>query len=124
MVLGINPHAGDNGLLGDEEQKKVVPAIERAQKKGVNVFGPYPADSALTVYKNNNFDVILSMYHDQFLPVIKAISNIGLVNLTLGIPIIRTSVGHGTAFNIAGDGIADVSSFKNAIDLAIKLLLM
>jgi 4-hydroxythreonine-4-phosphate dehydrogenase len=118
-VTGLNPHAGEDGLLGDEEQRLIEPAIKLAQNNGLNVQGPFPADTVFT--KADLFDVIVAMYHDQGLVPIKLLSFGTAVNWTLGLPIIRTSPDHGTAFDIADTQDADPSSLLHAIELACSL---
>jgi 4-hydroxythreonine-4-phosphate dehydrogenase len=120
-VLGLNPHAGDEGLLGDEEQKVIGPAIDQARKTGISAFGPFPADGFFGAGKFSRFDAVLAMYHDQGLAPFKALSMEDGVNYTAGLPVIRTSPAHGTAFELAGKNLASVSSFRNAIYLAIDI---
>lgn len=120
-VLGLNPHAGDDGLLGTEEKDIIAPAIEELSAEGVNVFGPYPADGFFGNGSYRAFDGILAMYHDQGLAPFKALSVGCSVNYTAGLPVVRTSPGHGTAYDIAGKGVADASSFRNAIYAAIDI---
>lgn len=118
-VLGLNPHAGENGHMGREEIDIIAPAIESARKQGMLVEGPWPADTAFTSENLQKVDVHLAMYHDQGLPVLKHIGFERAVNITLGLPITRTSVDHGTALDIAGSGRAHPGSFFAAIRLAI-----
>lgn len=118
-VLGLNPHAGDGGVLGTEEIEVILPAIEAAKKKGILVIGPYAADGFFGSGNFANFDGILAMYHDQGLVPFKALSFGSGINFTAGLPIIRTSPDHGTGFDIAGKNIADFSSFRQALYLAI-----
>ncbi|QZE14126.1 4-hydroxythreonine-4-phosphate dehydrogenase PdxA [Halosquirtibacter laminarini] len=120
-VLGLNPHAGDNGLLGDEEENIIIPALKKAQEEGIMAMGPYPADGFFGNGTYSNFDVILAMYHDQGLVPFKALAFDDGVNFTAGLPIIRTSPGHGTAFDIAGKNKASENSFRKAMYLAIDL---
>jgi 4-hydroxythreonine-4-phosphate dehydrogenase len=120
-VCGLNPHAGESGHLGDEEIRVIAPAIERLSKGGLRVSGPVPADTAFVPRILADFDAVLAMYHDQGLPVIKHAAFDTAVNITLGLPILRTSVDHGTALNIAGTGQADPSSLAAAVKLAIEL---
>ena len=120
-VLGLNPHAGDDGLLGTEEKDIIAPAIEELSAEGVNVFGPYAADGFFGNGSYRAFDGILAMYHDQGLAPFKALSAGCSVNYTAGLPVVRTSPGHGTAYDIAGKGVADASSFRNAIYAAIDI---
>jgi len=120
-ICGINPHAGEGGLLGKEEQFKVIPAIKKAQKKWKNISGPHSADTLFAPTLAKNFDAIIAMYHDQGLGPMKALYFNQLVNFTIGLPIIRTCPAHGTAFNITGQNKADPSSMISAIQLANKL---
>ncbi|HEY7671199.1 MAG TPA: 4-hydroxythreonine-4-phosphate dehydrogenase PdxA [Gammaproteobacteria bacterium] len=120
-VLGLNPHAGESGVLGKEEQTIIAPAIERARARGIDAFGPLPADTAFTPEALERCDVVLAMYHDQGLPVIKALGFGEIVNVTLGLPIIRTSVDHGTALALAGTGQARPESLFAAVALAAEL---
>ncbi len=117
-VCGLNPHAGENGYLGNEELLVINPTINKLRNMGYNISGSYPADT-IFLHKNK-FDVILAMYHDQGLPVLKYSGFDNGVNITLGLPIVRTSVDHGTAIDIAGTGLASSASLFSAIDLAIK----
>ncbi len=117
-VLSLNPHAGDGGLIGDEEEKIIIPAIEKAKQQGINVLGPYAADGFFGSDNYKNFDGILAMYHDQGLTAFKALSRGQGVNYTAGLPIIRTSPDHGVAYDIAGLNKADYKSFVNALFLA------
>ncbi len=114
-VFGLNPHAGDNGLLGNEEIEIIIPAIEQAKEKGIMALGPYPADGFFGSPKYLGFDAILAMYHDQGLIPFKAMEFETGINYTAGISIIRTSPAHGTAYEIAGEGIASPDSFRQAI---------
>lgn len=120
-ILGLNPHSGDDGLLGTEEKDIIIPAIDELASEGINVFGPYPADGFFGNGSYCAFDGVLAMYHDQGLAPFKALSAGNSVNYTAGLPIVRTSPGHGTAYEIAGRGIADESSFRNAIYAAIDI---
>lgn len=117
-VCGLNPHAGEDGHLGHEEVEIISPAIKACQQLGIDVSGPYAAD---TIFNNAATDVIFAMYHDQALPVIKALCFGKAVNVTLGLPFIRTSVDHGTGFDIAGTGKANANSLIEAIQLACRL---
>ena len=121
LVCGINPHAGEDGLLGDEENEVVTPVIEELKAGGLDLAGPVPADTAFTAASLENTDAVISMYHDQGLPALKSHGFGNTVNVTLGLPIIRTSVDHGTAFDLAGTGKADAGSLCAAVDLAIQL---
>ena len=119
-VCGLNPHAGESGHLGDEEIKTIAPAITRMRERGVNVFGPVPADTAFVPARLAECDAVLAMYHDQGLPVLKYAGFGDAVNVTLGLPIIRTSVDHGTALDLAGTGRADAGSLIAATRLAVE----
>jgi 4-hydroxythreonine-4-phosphate dehydrogenase len=118
-VLGLNPHAGDNGLLGSEEIEQIIPAIEELRERGILVMGPFAADGFFGSDERNRYDGVLAMFHDQGLAPFKALAFDSGVNFTAGLPAIRTSPGHGTAYAIAGQGIASETSFRNAIYLAI-----
>jgi 4-hydroxythreonine-4-phosphate dehydrogenase len=121
-VCGLNPHAGEGGHLGDEEIRVIAPAIDHLRKRsGMLVSGPLPADTAFVPRVLADFDAVLAMYHDQGLPVIKHAGFDTAVNITLGLPILRTSVDHGTALDLAGTGRADASSLAAAVELAIEL---
>jgi 4-hydroxythreonine-4-phosphate dehydrogenase len=120
-VLGLNPHAGDNGVLGDTEKRIIAPAIEKAVSKGIDVTGPFPADAYFGTRRWENSDVVLAMYHDQGLIPIKMLSFDKGVNITLGLPFLRTSPDHGTAFDIAGKNIASPISFIHAVSLVNRL---
>ena len=120
-VCGLNPHAGDGGYIGTEEQRVIEPTIEWFQKQGHRVSGPYAADTLFLPRQLDAADAVLCMYHDQGLPVLKYASFGEAVNLTLGLPIIRTSVDHGTAYDLAGTGLADGNSFQAAINMAVNL---
>jgi 4-hydroxythreonine-4-phosphate dehydrogenase len=120
-VLGLNPHAGDNSLLGTEEVEIITPAIIQAQEEGIMTFGPFPADGFFGAGSFTKFDGILAMYHDQGLTPFKALSFDSGVNFTAGLPFIRTSPVHGTAFAIAGKGEASENSFRQAIYLACDI---
>lgn len=118
-VLGLNPHAGDQGVLGKEEDEIIIPAINKAKEMGIMALGPYPADGLFGNPQFKNFDAILAMYHDQGLAPFKALAFNNGVNYTAGLPFIRTSPDHGTAYDIAGQNKADKESFLNAIYLAV-----
>jgi 4-hydroxythreonine-4-phosphate dehydrogenase len=120
-VCGLNPHAGESGYLGDEEQKVITPAIERMRAAGIAATGPLPADTVFVPQVLAQFDAVLAMYHDQGLPVVKHAAFDKAVNVTLGLPILRTSPDHGTALDIAGTGKADVGSLAAAVELATTL---
>ncbi|MCV6631220.1 MAG: 4-hydroxythreonine-4-phosphate dehydrogenase PdxA [Flavobacteriaceae bacterium] len=121
-LLGINPHSGDNGTIGEEDEKIMKPAINAMQEKGMHVFGPYAADSFFGSKNHQNFDAILAAYHDQGLIPFKTLSFGKGVNFTAGLSHVRTSPDHGTAFEIAGKNQADESSFKEAVFLALKVV--
>ncbi len=119
-VCGINPHAGEDGLFGEgEEDAKILPAVQQAQAQGWGVSGPLPADTLFYRARRGDFDIVVAMYHDQGLGPIKVLGIDEAVNVTVGLPVIRTSVGHGTAFDIAGKGIADARGMVAAIKQAI-----
>jgi 4-hydroxythreonine-4-phosphate dehydrogenase len=120
-VLGLNPHAGDNGTIGNEEINVIIPAIEEARKKGIMALGPFAADGFFGSGDYIKFDAILSMFHDQGLTAFKALAFNSGVNFTAGLPIVRTSPAHGTAYEIAGKNIASEESFKEAMYLAIDV---
>jgi len=120
-VLGLNPHAGESGVLGREEIDIIAPVLARLRAEGLRLLGPTPADTAFTADALNEADVVLAMYHDQGLPVIKALGFGSVVNVTLGLPIIRTSVDHGTALELAGSGRARADSMAAAYALAAHL---
>jgi len=120
-VCGLNPHAGESGHLGREELEVITPAIERARARGIAASGPWPADTIFTPRQLGNFDVVLAMFHDQGLPVLKYAGFGHAVNVTLGLPLIRTSVDHGTALELAGSGRADHGSLVAALELAAQL---
>jgi 4-hydroxythreonine-4-phosphate dehydrogenase len=121
LVLGLNPHAGESGTLGDEEQRIIEPVVRKLAAEGLSVAGPVSADTAFTPESLATCDVVVAMYHDQGLPVIKALSFGEIVNVTLGLPIVRTSVDHGTALALAGTGQAREASLLAAVELAIDL---
>ncbi|MDR3490689.1 MAG: 4-hydroxythreonine-4-phosphate dehydrogenase PdxA [Gammaproteobacteria bacterium] len=120
-VCGLNPHAGESGHMGSEEIEIIEPALKELRYEGIHIVGPLPADTVFLDKYLNNCDVILGMYHDQVLPVVKYLGFQEAVNVTLGLPIIRTSVDHGTALDIAGSGLADANSMAAAVKLAIEL---
>ncbi len=120
-VLSLNPHAGDDGLLGTEEKEVILPAIEELADKGIQAFGPYPADGFFGSGAYDHFDGVLAMYHDQGLAPFKTIALDSGVNFTAGLPIVRTSPDHGTAFDIAGQGLANENSMRQAIFMAIDI---
>jgi 4-hydroxythreonine-4-phosphate dehydrogenase len=120
-IAGLNPHAGEDGALGDEDQSVVRPAVERLRSEGINARGPLPADSLFHEAARASYDVALAMYHDQALIPIKTLAFDHAVNVTLGLPFVRTSPDHGTAFDIAGTGRADPASLIAALQLAVRL---
>ncbi len=120
-VAGLNPHAGESGHLGREEIDVIIPTLEKLRATGMNLLGPLPADTLFVPHKLKQYDCILTMYHDQGLPVLKHASFGGAVNVSLGLPIIRTSVDHGTALDLAGTGQADIGSMQAAINMALDL---
>jgi 4-hydroxythreonine-4-phosphate dehydrogenase len=120
-VCGLNPHAGEGGHLGDEELRVIGPAIEQARAAGLAVDGPWPADTLFVPSRLAGYDAVLAMYHDQGLPVLKHVGFGHAVNVTLGLPIVRTSVDHGTALDLAGSGRADPGSLIAAIELAAQM---
>ena len=122
-VCALNPHASDGGIFGDEEAAIIRPAIERAKKSGINVVGPLPSDTLFVAAERGEFDGIVAMYHDQGHIALKLMTGLAAVNVTLGLPIIRTSVAHGTAYDIAGKGIANPQSLLEAARVAAKLAL-
>jgi len=119
-VCGLNPHAGESGHLGTEDRDVIAPAIERARAAGMLVDGPLPADTVFVPRNLSNYDVVLAMYHDQGLPVLKHAGFGHAVNVTLGLPVVRTSVDHGTALDLAGTGRADAGSLAAATQLAAE----
>jgi 4-hydroxythreonine-4-phosphate dehydrogenase len=120
-VAGLNPHAGESGYLGREEIEVITPVVERLRADGLDVRGPFPADTLFTPARLAEFDAVLAMYHDQGLPVLKFASFGRGINVTLGLPIVRTSVDHGTALDIAGSGEADEGSLLEAIEAAANM---
>ena len=120
-VAGLNPHAGENGLFGEEEIKEIIPAVINMKKKGINVEGPLPPDTVFLQAFRGKYDIVVAMYHDQGHIPLKMIGFESGVNITVGLPVIRTSVDHGTAFDIAWQGRANESSIVNAIKVAAKL---
>ncbi len=120
-VCGLNPHAGEGGHLGHEEQTIIEPVLERARQDGLKIIGPLPADTAFTPRVLDSVDAVIAMYHDQGLPVLKYAGFGEAINVTLGLPIVRTSVDHGTALDLAGTGKADDGSLRAALSLAIEL---
>jgi len=120
LVCGLNPHAGEDGVLGDEEIKTITPVIQNCKKQGLNLIGPLPADTLFTPRYLDSADAVLAMYHDQGLPVLKYSGFGKAVNITLGLPFVRTSVDHGTALDLAGTGKASASSLIEAIKMATQ----
>lgn len=120
-VLGLNPHAGDNGIIGDEEKREIIPALKAARDEDINAFGPFPADGFFGSETFGKFDAVIAMYHDQGLIPFKAMMYEGGVNFTAGLPIVRTSPAHGTAYELAGKGEAHPHSFRKAIYLACDI---
>ena len=120
-VAGVNPHASENGQFGDEEERIIEPAILMAKDQGINVSGPYPGDTVFLAHRDGKFDAVVAMYHDQGLIPVKLLAFDRAVNVTLGLPIIRTSPDHGTAFDIVGRNRANPGSMRSAIELAIDL---
>ncbi|MBP6671910.1 MAG: 4-hydroxythreonine-4-phosphate dehydrogenase PdxA [Bacteroidetes bacterium] len=121
-VLGLNPHAGENGAIGTEEREVIIPAIKKAQEKGINAVGPFPADGFFATRSYKNYDAILAMYHDQGLIPLKMSGFDEGVNFSAGLKIIRTSPDHGTAFDIAGKNMANPGSMTAAIELAASII--
>jgi 4-hydroxythreonine-4-phosphate dehydrogenase len=120
-VCGLNPHAGEGGLLGDEDQRLIAPAIEVAVDNGIDACGPFPADTVFNAAVAGQYDLVVAMYHDQGLIPIKLLHHDCAVNMTVGLPTIRTSPDHGTAFDIAGTGVAHSGSMRAAVELALRL---
>jgi 4-hydroxythreonine-4-phosphate dehydrogenase len=121
LVAGLNPHSGESGHLGTEDRDVIAPALARAARLGIDAQGPIPADTLFVPARLKGADCVLAMYHDQGLPVLKYASFGAGVNVTLGLPFVRTSVDHGTALEIAGKGKADPGSLLEAVKLAVKL---
>jgi 4-hydroxythreonine-4-phosphate dehydrogenase len=132
-VAGLNPHAGEDGLFGDEEQTAIIPAIETARAEGLSVSGPWPADTLFSRARGGEFDIVVAMYHDQgHIPVKtlgfeydearRAWTGLSGVNVTVGLPFLRVSVDHGTAFDRAWKGIANHESMTEAIEVAVRML--
>ncbi len=120
-VAGLNPHAGEGGLFGDEEIRIIRPAIEAAREEGIDASGPWPGDTVFMQARKGRFDIVVAQYHDQGLIPVKYMGVEKGVNVTLGLPFVRTSPDHGTAFDIAGTGLADPASLETAFDYALKL---
>jgi 4-hydroxythreonine-4-phosphate dehydrogenase len=121
QVLGLNPHAGEGGHLGSEEERVITPVLERLRGEGLIIEGPVPADTAFTPPRISACDAVIAMYHDQGLPVLKHMGFGKAVNITLGLPYIRTSVDHGTALDLAGSGMADTGSLHQAVIAAADM---
>jgi 4-hydroxythreonine-4-phosphate dehydrogenase len=122
-VCGLNPHAGENGQFGDEEERIIEPAIQMARQQGIDVTGPYPGDTVFLAARDGKFDAVVAMYHDQGLIPVKLLAFDRAVNLTIGLPIVRTSPDHGTAFDLVGKNRANPGSMRAAIEMAIDLAL-
>lgn len=120
-VAAINPHAGERGIFGDEEKQHLLPAVEAARREKINALGPFPADTLFYQLKTGRFDAAVAIFHDQALIPIKLLAFGNAVNVTIGLPFIRTSVDHGTAYDIAGRGIADPGSLREALKLAAQM---
>ena len=120
-LAGLNPHAGEGGLMGTEEREVLIPAVESVRLRGIDVTGPVPADTVFRQAADGRFDAVIACYHDQGLIPVKLVGFGEAVNITLGLPIVRTSVDHGTAFDIAGRGVADETSLVHAVVLAARL---
>ena len=120
-LAGLNPHAGESGLLGTEDDEVLAPAVAAARAAGVDIHGPFPADTVFVRASRGEFDCVLACYHDQGLIPVKLLAFGQAVNVTIGLPIIRTSVDHGTAFDIAGRGVADAGSMIEAVKLAAQM---
>jgi len=121
-VAGLNPHAGEGGLMGDEEERIIQPAVDEARQRGIDVSGPASPDSLFARARRGEFDWVLALYHDQGLIAVKTASFGTATNWTLGLPFLRTSVDHGTAFDIAGQGVADASPLKQVVETTLKLI--
>jgi 4-hydroxythreonine-4-phosphate dehydrogenase len=121
-VCGLNPHAGEAGLLGTEDDAIITPAIEAAREQGIDCAGPFPGDTIFTAAVRGDYDLVVAMYHDQGLIPVKLLARDRAVNMTVGLPVVRTSPDHGTAFDIAGKNVADPGSMKAAIALALRAL--
>jgi len=132
-VCGLNPHAGEDGLFGDEEKTQIIPAVEAARREGLDVFGPLPADTLFSRARGGEFDIVVAMYHDQGHVPVKTLgftydeaagawTGLSGVNVTVGLPFLRVSVDHGTAFDRAWKGIANPESMVEALDVAVRML--
>ncbi len=115
LLCALNPHAGDNGILGRDEKEKIIPAIKKMKRHGYDICGMFPVDVAWSKFLKNKYDLIVGMYHDQIMLPLKILNPKKIVNVTVGLPFVRTSPGHGTAFDIAGKNVADYSSMEEAI---------
>jgi 4-hydroxythreonine-4-phosphate dehydrogenase len=122
LVCGLNPHAGEGGHLGHEDEQIIIPVLERLRREDMHILGPLPADTIFIPRYLDNADAVIAMYHDQGLPVLKHMGFGNAVNITLGLPFIRTSVDHGTAIDLAGTGKADASSLYAAINVALEMI--
>jgi 4-hydroxythreonine-4-phosphate dehydrogenase len=133
-VCGLNPHAGEDGLFGDEEKTQIIPAIEEARRAGLDVHGPLPADTLFSRARGGEFDIVVAMYHDQGHVPVKTLgfnyddqsgtwTGLSGVNVTVGLPFLRVSVDHGTAFDRAWKGIANPESMLEALDVAVRMLI-
>jgi len=123
-VAALNPHCGEGGLFGNEEEVTIKPAIQTLKERDIPVFGPFPGDTIFDTAATGEFDAVIAMYHDQGLAAVKTFDMMGTVNVTLGLPIIRTSVDHGTANDIAWKGLADPTNLVNAIAMAVEISLL
>ena len=121
LPMSLNPHCGEGGLLGDEEISEIIPAIRNASENGFDVKGPLTPETAFLKAMNKELNGIVAMYHDQGIAPLKILAGVDCVNVSLGLPFVRTSVSHGTAADIAGKGIANEASMSMAIDLAVRL---
>jgi 4-hydroxy-L-threonine phosphate dehydrogenase PdxA len=121
-VAALNPHASDGGLFGDEERTLIQPAVTAAQAEGVPVTGPWPSDTLFVRARAGEFDGIVAMYHDQGHIALKLLGGLSAVNISVGLPLVRTSVAHGTAYDIAGRGVADARSLVEAARVAARLV--
>ena len=121
-VAALNPHGGEGGLFGDEENRVIAPAVRRMRRRGVDAIGPLPADTLFAQAAKGNYDVVLCMYHDQALIPLKLLDFGGAVNISMGLPFLRTSPDHGTAYDLAGSGKADAGSMAGAMLMAARML--
>jgi 4-hydroxythreonine-4-phosphate dehydrogenase len=120
-VAGLNPHAGEGGMFGDEDERVIRPAVERARGAGIDASGPWPGDAVFLAAAKGKYDLVVAMYHDQGLIPVKLVDREEAVNVTVGLPIIRTSPAHGTAFDIAGRGVASAASMRAAVRVAVEM---